>query len=170
MPICSTYKCYIQTSANFHDMLLTTTPHRMRRENLAMSDDSSNFSGSGDFGGGNDSVTETTTTGWLQRILGSLVGALIGILLVIGSLCLRWGNEGRAVEAIRALDQGAHHLVEVNSAAVDGAADGKLVHLSGIVQTSKSPRDGSFGIRGDNLLLLHRPGRIVQTTEHTSTQ
>ncbi len=49
-----------------------------------------------------DSVTEVTTTGWLQRIGQSIVGALIGILLVIGSIILLWWNEGRAVEAIRA--------------------------------------------------------------------
>ena len=29
-----------------------------------------------------DSVTEVTTTGWLQRVLGSFVGALIGGFIV----------------------------------------------------------------------------------------
>ena len=43
-----------------------------------------------------DSVTEVTTTGWLQRIVQSFVGAIIGILLVIGSIVLLWWNEGRA--------------------------------------------------------------------------
>ena len=33
-----------------------------------------------------DSVTEVTTTGWLQRIVQSFVGAVIGVLLVIGSM------------------------------------------------------------------------------------
>ena len=37
-----------------------------------------------------DSVTEVTTTGWLQRVLGSFVGALIGVLMVIGSVILLW--------------------------------------------------------------------------------
>src|ERR1700736_4632949 len=74
-----------------------------RREGVVMSDYSS-----GDFGsGGGDSVTEVTTTSWLQRILQSFVGALIGILMVVGSVILLWWNEGRAVEAIRALDPGA---------------------------------------------------------------
>jgi hypothetical protein len=54
----------------------------------------------------NDSVTEVTTTGWLQRIVQSFVGAVIGVLLVIGSIVLLWWNEGRAVAAIRALDRG----------------------------------------------------------------
>jgi hypothetical protein len=77
------------------------------------------------------SVTEVTTTGWLQRIVQSFVGAVIGVLLVIGSIVLLWWNEGRAVEAIRALDQGARQLVEANATAVDPANNNKLVHLSG---------------------------------------
>jgi hypothetical protein len=32
----------------------------------------------------NDSVTEVTTTGWLQRIVQSFVGAAAAVLLVIG--------------------------------------------------------------------------------------
>ncbi|MBV9586410.1 MAG: hypothetical protein JO213_16160, partial [Alphaproteobacteria bacterium] len=86
----------------------------------------------------NDSVTDVTTTGWLQRLLGSFVGALIGMLLVIGSVVLLWWNEGRAVDAIRALDQGARQVVEANATAVDPANNGKLVHLSGMM-TARAP-------------------------------
>src|SRR5712672_310876 len=83
----------------------------------------------------NDSVTEVTTTGWGQRIGQSIVGALIGLLLVIGSVVLLWWNEGRAVDAIRALDRGARQLVEANATAVDPANNNKLVHLSGAMTT-----------------------------------
>ena len=78
--------------------------------------------------GGGDSVTEVTTTGWLQRLGQSIVGALFGLVLVIGSIVLLSWNEGRAVEAIRALDQGARQVVEVKADALDTAAEGKLVH------------------------------------------
>src|SRR5258708_39965505 len=88
-----------------------------------------------------DSVTEVTTTGWLQRIGQSIVGALIGILLVIGSIILLWWNEGRAVEAIRALDRGAKQLIEAQADAVDTAKEGKLVHLSGAMETKAPARD-----------------------------
>jgi hypothetical protein len=89
----------------------------------------------------NDSVTEVTTTGWLQRIVQSFVGAVIGVLLVIGSIVLLWWNEGRAVEAIRALDQGARQLVEASATAADPANNGKLVHLSGAMTTHAPARD-----------------------------
>jgi hypothetical protein len=130
-----------------------------------MSDD---FSGGYD-GGGSDSVTEVTTTGWLQRLLQSLVGVLIGILLVIGSIVLLWWNEGRAVEAIRALDQGARQIVEINSTAIDRAAEGKLVHLSGTMTTSASASDSAFGVGGDGLLRLKRTVEMYQWAEEKSS-
>ena len=118
----------------------------------------------------NDSVTEVTTTGWLQRVLGSLVGALIGILMVIGSVILLWWNEGRAVEAIRALDQGSRQIVEAKANAAEPANDGKLVHLSGLMETEAPARDAAFGIGGDNLLRLKRAVEMFQWTEHKSTR
>jgi hypothetical protein len=117
-----------------------------------------------------DSVTEVTTTGWLQRVLGSFVGALIGILMVIGSVILLWWNEGRAVEAIRALDQGARQIVEAKANAVDPANDGKLLHLSGLMETQAPARDAAFGIGADNLLRLKRTVEMFQWTEHKSTR
>jgi hypothetical protein len=113
-----------------------------------------------------DSVTEVTTTGWLQRIGQSIVGALIGILLVIGSIILLWWNEGRAVEAIRALDRGARQLVEAQADAVDPAKDVKLVHLSGMMETKAPARDTAFGVGADNLLRLRRTVEMFQWVEH----
>src|SRR5438046_8252577 len=117
-----------------------------------------------------DRVTEVTTTSWPQRVLGSLVGALIGILLVIGSVILLWWNEGRAVEAIRALDRGARQLVEAQAAAIDPAKDGKLVHLSGMMETKAPARDTAFGVGADNLLRLKRTVEMFQWTEHKTTR
>jgi hypothetical protein len=118
----------------------------------------------------NDSVTEVTTTGWLQRIVQSFVGAVIGVLLVIGSIVLLWWNEGRAVEAIRALEQGARQLVEANATAVEPANNNKLVHLSGAMTTPTPARDSAFGVGGDDLLRLKRSVEMFQWTEQKSTR
>lgn len=138
-----------------------------------MSDDSDaggNFGG-GDYGGGggfggNDSVTETTTSGFGSNILGGIVAALFGILLVIVSVVLLWWNEGRAVEASRALSQGARQVVEVAADPVDAGAQGKLVHLAGMMTTPLPARDGAFGVGGDNLLRLKRSVAMYQWVEH----
>src|SRR5205085_1050328 len=113
-----------------------------------------------------DSVTEVTTTGWGQRIGQSIVGALIGLLLVIGSVVLLWWNEGRAVDAIRALDRGAKQLVEAQATAVDPAKDGKLVHLSGMMETKAPARDSAFGVGADNLRRLKRTVAMFQWVQH----
>lgn len=113
-----------------------------------------------------DSVTEVTTTGWLQRIGQSILGALIGIILVLGSIILLWWNEGRAVEAIRALDRGAKQVVETQANAVDPAKDGKLVHLSGMMEPKSPARDTAFGVGADNLLRLKRTVEMYQWVEH----
>jgi hypothetical protein len=113
-----------------------------------------------------DSVTDVTTTGWLQRIGQSIVGALIGILLVLGSIVLLWWNEGRAVEAIRALDRGAKQVVEAQAGAVDPAKEGKLLHLSGMMETKAPARDTAFGIGADSLLRVKRTVEMYQWVEH----
>jgi Transmembrane protein 43 len=131
-------------------------------------DDGSGNSGSG-FSGGTDSVTETSTEGWGSRLGGSLVAALIGLILVPAAIVLMYWNEGRAVDAIRALDRGASAIVEVNSAAVDPAANGKLVHVSGMLQPATTAKDPVFGVTGDGLVRLTRTVEMYQWEEETST-
>jgi hypothetical protein len=132
-----------------------------------MSDD---FSPDPDPGSDGDSVTDVTTTSWLSRILQSIVGALIGVLLVIGAVLLLWWNEGRAVEASRALAEGARQVVEVQASAADAAAEGKLVHLSGMMETKAPARDPAFRVGADNLLRLKRTVEMFQWTEHKSSR
>jgi hypothetical protein len=122
---------------------------------------------SDDFSG--DSVTDVTAAGWLQRVGQSVIGALFGILLVIASIILLWWNEGRAVEAIRALDRGAHQVVEVKADAVDPGNDGKLVHLSGAMATKAPALDDAFGVGGGDLLRLKRKVEMFQWAEEKST-
>src|SRR5437764_12594087 len=89
-----------------------------------------------------DSVTEVTTTGWLQRVGQSILGALIGVLLVIGSIILLWWNEGRADDEIRALDQCAQQTVEENARAIDPANNEMIVTPPGRLATNIPYRDG----------------------------
>jgi hypothetical protein len=117
-----------------------------------------------------DQFTEVTTQGWLQRLGGSLVAALIGLILVPVSVVVLYWNEGRAVDAIRALNRGAAAIVEVNATAVDPQANGKLVHLSGTMQPTTPARDPVFGVTGDGLLRLARSVEMYQWKEDSSSQ
>ena len=70
--------------------------------------------GSGTLPGG-DTFTETSTEGYGSRLGGSLMAALIGLILVPVAVVLLYWNEGRAVDAIRALNRGQAAIVEVNA-------------------------------------------------------
>jgi hypothetical protein len=120
----------------------------------------------GNFSG--DSFTEVTRQGWLSRIGGSIVGMLIGFLLVPISIILLYWNEGRAVEAIRALDQGAKQTVEA-PASPSAGNDGKLVHVTGMLTKSTAARDPGFHVTAPDLVRLRRQVEMYQWEEHTST-
>jgi hypothetical protein len=117
-----------------------------------------------------DQFTEVTTEGWGQRLGGSLIAALIGLILVPASIVLLYWNEGRAVDAIRALSRGAAVIVEVSADAVDPRSDGKLVHLTGTMQPATAARDPVFGVTGDGMLRLSRTVEMYQWKEETSSQ
>jgi hypothetical protein len=116
-----------------------------------------------------DNYTEVTSQGYFQRLGGSIVGMLIGLLLVPASIMLLYWNEGRAVEAALALDQGQAQIVELAPAALSQNADGAVVHLSGVVTTSAAPHDPAFGVGGDGLR-LKRTVEMFQWKEDKSTE
>ncbi len=117
-----------------------------------------------------DQFTEVTTQGWLQRLGGSVIAALLGLILVPASIVLLYWNEGRAVDASRALSRGAAAIVEADPAAVDAQTNGKLVHLSGMMQPTTPARDPVFGVTGDGLLRLSRSVAMYQWKETSSSQ
>ena len=117
----------------------------------------------------NDSVTETTVQGWGSRLLGSLIGALVGFALFLGSFFLLYWNEGRAVDAIRALDDGAGTVAEAPADRVDPALQGRLVHVSGALAAGGAVRDPTFQVGQDGLARLHRKVEMYQWKEHSET-
>ena len=117
-----------------------------------------------------DSFVESTTQGWGSRLARSFVGVLFGIILVPAAIFLLYWNEGRAVDAIRALDQGAGQVVEAVPNSINPASDGKLVHISGLIETSVPARDPLFGVSGEGLLRLARKVEMYQWKEEKSSQ
>ncbi|MSP02294.1 MAG: hypothetical protein EXR07_14770 [Acetobacteraceae bacterium] len=115
------------------------------------------------------SVTETSTQGWGSRLAGSLGAALFGLILVPAAIVLLYWNEGRAVDAIRALNRGAASIVEVSAAAIDPGADGKLVHMSGMMQPTRPARDPVFGVTAEGLLRLSRTVEMYQWEEESNS-
>ncbi|HLH11822.1 MAG TPA: TMEM43 family protein [Methylovirgula sp.] len=116
-----------------------------------------------------DNFTETTTRSWGGRIGQSLVGVVIGLLLIPAAIALIYWNEGRAAEAFSALAQGQRQVVEADAGASLPANDGKLVHLTGEIRTATPARDAAFGVTGDGLLRLRRKVEMFQWKEEKET-
>jgi len=74
------------------------------------------------------------------------------------------------VDAIRALGRGAATIVEIGATEVDPAANGKLVHVSAMMQPTTPARDPVFGVTGDGLLRLARTVEMYQWKEDSSSQ
>jgi hypothetical protein len=103
-----------------------------------------------------DTFTVTTHTSWFTRLKNSVIGVFVGLILVVAMIALLFWNEGRAVQTARSLTEGAGIVVSVPSDTVDPANGGRLVHVSGLAETTFQPWDETFGIIADGLRLERR--------------
>lgn len=105
-------------------------------------------------GAGGDRFTETTSTSWLQRIINSFVGVVIGLVLIIAAIVAIFWNEGRAIDTARALAEGAGAVVSVDAGKVDPANEGKLVHVMGAASAAAPLADPQFPVKASGLKLV----------------
>lgn len=116
-----------------------------------------------------NSFTKTTSVSWFERIKQSVIGALIGFLLVLAAIVLLFWNEGRSVTTAHSLTEGASAVITVSSDAVDASNEGKLVHAIGTVTTDETPSDDEFGISAKGVRLV-RKVEMFQWHEKTSQE
>jgi hypothetical protein len=116
----------------------------------------------------NNSITETTTTSWLSRIGSSLMGVLIGIILLPCAIFLLSWNEGRAVTAATGLKRGLSSIVEVSADTVNPQNNSKLVYLNGTVSGASPAVDPWNKLSATGLLRLQRKVEMYQWLERES--
>ncbi len=108
-----------------------------------------------------DQIVEVTERGYFSRIIESIKGVLVGLVLFIGSFVLLFWNEGRSVQTAKTLDEGASIVKSVPAHQIDPSNEGKLVHLSGNASTTESLVDEDFGL-SVNALRLTRSVEMYQ--------
>ena len=113
-----------------------------------------------------DEIVEQSTRGWGSRLLESIKGVLLGLVLFIGAFPLLGWNEGRAVKTARSLEEGASAVVAVSADSVDAANDGTLVHLIGTATTDDVLSDPVFDVSETALQLI----RDVETYQWKETR
>ena len=114
-------------------------------------------------------VTEVTREGWFSRLGKSLGGMFGGIILFLIGIGVTAWNEGRAVKTAQGLAEGSSAVVSVDSATVESANEGKLVHLSGLATTTETLRDDIFGLEA-TALRLKRNVEMLQWKEKSSSK
>ena len=116
------------------------------------------------------SVTVTEKVGWGSRLGGSIKGMLAGVILFAAGFPVLFSNEGNSVKTAKALDEGEGACVALESnAAVDPEMEGRLVHLTGKVDTPDVLADDVFGVSA-RAIRLRRKVEMYQWIEHAETK
>lgn len=110
-------------------------------------------------------IIETSSQGWFSRILASIKGVLVGLVLVLASFPLLWVNEGCAVKIANGLAAGRRAVVEAPSTAPNPALEGKLVHTTGRVTTATGATDADFQLTLRDAVRLDRSVEMFQWVE-----
>jgi hypothetical protein len=111
-----------------------------------------------------DQFTTVKTKSWGSRLMNSVMGVGIGILLFLGSFYLLFWNEGRVD-----MSKVAETAVAVSATADDPSAEGKLVSVSGTVVTDEKLGDNKFLKPGD-WLALERTVEMYAWKEDSETK
>lgn len=113
-----------------------------------------------------DQFTEVTTVGYGKRIMDSIGGIFLGLILFIASFFVLYNNEGSVDYS-----QIAKTAVEIDSSSstVDPALNGKLLVTSGNITTDDMVDDGQF-LKPGKYLSLEKKVEMFAWEEKTSTQ
>lgn len=115
-----------------------------------------------------DSFSEVTSQSWFGRIGSSIKGIIFGLILFIVAFPVLFWNEGRAVKTYKTLKEGKGQVITVESATVDAANEGKLVHMTGLATTEEILADATFGI-SENAIKIRRTVEMYQWQEKKSS-
>ena len=112
---------------------------------------------------------EVSTSSCGGRLVSSIGGALIGVLLFFVSFPVLFWNEGRAVHMAQDLEEGSKNVVSVDPPKVDPANDGKLIHITAKATTDETLADPDFGVK-DKAIRLARKVEMYQYKEEAHTE
>jgi Transmembrane protein 43 len=113
---------------------------------------------------------ERSTQSYGSRLIASIGGAVLGVVLFLASFVVLFWNEGHAVHAAKDLEEAAKTVVPVSADKVDPANDNHLVHLTGKATTEETPTDPDFGVSAKNDIKLIRTVEMYQWKQETKTE
>ncbi|XP_015680450.1 transmembrane protein 43 [Protobothrops mucrosquamatus] len=123
-------------------------------------------------GGKNEHVRITTEhkPGFLERLSETSGGMLVGLATFALSFYILFTNEGRTLKTASSLAEGLSLVVPLdNIQIISHENDKKLVHLSGILRTSKPLYDPSYGL-SIRAVKLKRQVEMYQWVEYEESK
>ncbi len=88
---------------------------------------------------------------------------IFGLIIGCGAVCILFWNEGRAVKTAQSLIQGSENVISANHKRVDPSHNGKLVHLTGQLDTSsEAVEDPDLELRFPKIVMLRRAVEMYQ--------
>lgn len=116
-----------------------------------------------------DRYTEVTEESWFKRLGSAFKGILFGLLLIGISFVLLFWNEGRAVKTSKTLKEGSGIVVPVDPEKANPENNGKLVHVTGMANTSETLEDPVFYV-SVNAIKLKRSVEMYQWEESVKSK
>lgn len=113
---------------------------------------------------GGDRYQETVHTGYGERLLNSIGGALIGFLLFLASFIILYINEGHVAETKASLESLKGDVVLANAMEPTANLQNKLVHMIAPLKPLANLADGVYLNEGPYLALRHQ-GEMYQWVE-----
>jgi len=101
-----------------------------------------------------NSVTVTSSQSWGSRLGESIKSVLFGLVLFIAAFPVLFWNESRSVRTARSLSEGLGAVVDVQPDAVAAGNEGKLVHVSGAVDSGEELSDEEWNVQAKAVKLI----------------
>lgn len=109
-------------------------------------------------------------SGFLERLGDTAGGMGIGLISFCLSFYLLFTNEGRAVQTAKSLDEGLSVVLTIgNIQRIDPMNEAKLLHVSGVLQTSAPLFDPNYGV-SVQCVKLKRQVEMFQWVEHEESK
>ncbi|HEV7670329.1 MAG TPA: TMEM43 family protein [Thermoanaerobaculia bacterium] len=101
-----------------------------------------------------NSVTVTSSQSWGSRLGESIKSVLFGLVLFVAAFPVLFWNESRSVRTARSLSEGLGAVVDVQPDSVVPGNEGKLVHVSGAVDSGEELSDEEWNVTAKAVKLI----------------
>lgn len=95
-------------------------------------------------------TTETTHENWFQRMGNALIGAIVGVVMIIFSIPILWLNEKRNAKYESLIERGQKECRSISADFFDDSHTNSLVHVTGETNSTRPVKDRQFNVSYDS--------------------